>query len=250
MSMIPPPDLNIRSYGAGGGAHRHEFAQLVLPIAGSINLEIGGRRAKLAAGAAAFVGPGVPHSQWSRTSNRSLVIDVDGGRLGAATVDRLATCPFMPLGAPAARLADFMTLSLRSGATPRVDLWVPLLIETIAGRPMQPPSRLDALIAAIEADPARPWTTAGMASDAGVSVSRLHVLFREQVGSTPHAFVADLRLKRVQAGLAATNRSIAELAYRAGFSDQSALTRALRKATGLTPAAYRRQFPEIRPKTR
>jgi AraC-like DNA-binding protein len=41
--------------------------------------------------------------------------------------------------------------------------------------------------------------------------------------------------------LSSTDLSIAELAYRLGYADQSALTRAMRKAIGLTPAAYRRQ---------
>ena len=38
--------------------------------------------------------------------------------------------------------------------------------------------------------------------------------------------------------------------HRAGYSDQSALTRAMRRATGLTPAAYRRQQQESQPNNR
>lgn len=34
---------------------------------------------------------------------------------------------------------------------------------------------------------------------------------------------------------------LADLALRAGYADQSALTRAMQRLTGLTPAAYRRQ---------
>jgi AraC-like DNA-binding protein len=74
-----------------------------------------------------------------------------------------------------------------------------------------------------------------------MSVSRLHSLFREDLESTPHAWLSQVRLGRVQHWLATTNLSIAELAYRGGYADQSALTRAMRNATGLTPAAYRRE---------
>jgi AraC-like DNA-binding protein len=80
-----------------------------------------------------------------------------------------------------------------------------------------------------------------MARAAGVSVSRLHGLFREELASSPHAWLLAHRIGRACEWLASTATPIAEIALRAGFSEQSALTRALRKATGMTPAAYRRE---------
>jgi transcriptional regulator GlxA family with amidase domain len=66
-------------------------------------------------------------------------------------------------------------------------------------------------------------------------------LFREEHDTTPHAWLLEHRLARVRDWLTSTDAPIAEIALRAGFSEQSALTRALRKATGMTPAVYRRQ---------
>jgi AraC-like DNA-binding protein len=79
-----------------------------------------------------------------------------------------------------------------------------------------------------------------MAKSAGLSVSRLHALFRAELDTSPHAWLRDVRLARARAWLADTSRPIAEIALAAGFSDQTALTRALRDATGMTPGAYRR----------
>jgi AraC-like DNA-binding protein len=79
-----------------------------------------------------------------------------------------------------------------------------------------------------------------MARSAGLSVSRLHALFRTELDTSPHAWLRDVRLARARAWLAETARPIADIALAAGFSDQSALTRALRDATGMTPGAYRR----------
>ena len=89
-----------------------------------------------------------------------------------------------------------------------------------------------------------------MAAVAGVSVSRLHALFREELNTTPRTWIRDLRLGRVKEWLATTPLSIAEIAYRAGYADQSALTRAMREVTGLTPAAWRRQSQESATKNR
>jgi AraC-like DNA-binding protein len=119
--------------------------------------------------------------------------------------------------------------------------WVPLLLDTLALDAPRPASRLAALLARIEADPGRPWTTEAMARAAGVSVSRLHALFREELDASPHAWLLEHRLGKASEWLASTAAPIADIALRAGFSEQSALTRALRKATGMTPAAYRRQ---------
>jgi AraC-like DNA-binding protein len=123
--------------------------------------------------------------------------------------------------------------------------WVPLLLDTLALDAPRPASRLAALLARIEAAPGLAWSTASMANSVGCSVSRLHALFREELDASPHAWLLERRLQRACEWLASTDLAIAEIALRAGFSEQSALTRALRKATGMTPAAYRRQHTQM-----
>ncbi|MFR4118588.1 MAG: helix-turn-helix domain-containing protein [Bilophila wadsworthia] len=58
---------------------------------------------------------------------------------------------------------------------------------------------------------------------------------------SPQAWLAERRIGHVRKGLAESDLPIADLALRAGYADQSALTRAMQRLTGLTPAAYRRQ---------
>lgn len=79
-----------------------------------------------------------------------------------------------------------------------------------------------------------------MARTVGVSVSRLHALFRSERGSMPHGWLLDCRLRRACEWPAGSGRPVAEIALAAGFSEQSALTRAMRLAMDTTPAAYRR----------
>ena len=96
----------------------------------------------------------------------------------------------------------------------------------------------------IEADPGLPWTVESMARSVGVSVSRLHALFRLEHDQSPHDWLLERRLALACEWLVHTDRPIAELALSAGFSEQSALTRAMRKAMDITPAACRRQSRE------
>ncbi|WP_419896072.1 AraC family transcriptional regulator [Roseomonas sp. USHLN139] len=239
----------LRSYGAPSTPHCHDFAQLVLPLEGSLEMEIGGRGAVLDRRTAAYVDQGVRHDQASPQRNRAVILDLDRQALGGGLADRLAARPLIVLPPEARSLVDYMGQSLARGpASPaRLAHWMPLLIEALGGGAAAAEApRLAGLLAALRQEPFRPWTTAAMAAAAGLSTSRLHAVFRAELSATPRAYLAGLRLAHVQRWLAEGETPIAELACRGGYADQSALTRALRKATGLTPAAYRRQAQESR----
>jgi AraC-like DNA-binding protein len=236
-------NLDIRSYHGTSVPHWHDFAQLVLPLRGTLEIDIAGREQRLDAYRAAFVETGAPHSQQGNPANRSIIVDLDPDRLTPEMVDRLVARPFLTLTPAANRLIDYMGFVAGGSAAKgdQMEHWLALLLDALVQTPAQPQSRLAALLRQIEAAPGKPWTTEAMAVRTAMSVSRLHALFRSELDTTPAAWLSELRLKRVREWLAGSDHSIAELALRAGYSDQNALTRAMRRATGLTPAAYRRQ---------
>lgn len=250
--MSPPlrqPALHIRSYRGLSAPHDHDFAQLVLPVTGALDLDIAGHAGSLDVAHAGFVPRGLPHATRAHHANRVLVLDLsadtdtdDTARTLAPALAALAERPFVQLSAPAHRLVDFMALLVEQGqaAAPAVQLWVPLLLDTLLLQPARPASRLMALRAQVQAALERPWTVAQMAQQAAISPSRLHELFQLELQTTPRAWLAGLRLARACELLAATRMPIAEVAARSGFADQSALSHAMRRARGQTPAAWRK----------
>lgn len=242
MPRSPLLNLDIRSYGGVREPHRHDFAQLVLPIRGSLAIDIAGRERRLDTLNIAFVEAGAAHSQLGEAGNRSIIVDLDPAEVAPDIVDRLVARPFVPVAPTASRLIDYMGLVAEGGGATgdRTAHWLPLLLDALVQAPARPQSRLAALMEQIEAQPGQPWTAEAMAGRIGMSVSRLHALFRSEHETTPAAWLSELRIRRAREWLAATDETIAGLALRAGYSDQSALTRAMRRATGLTPAAYRR----------
>lgn len=235
--------ISIRSYGAHSTVDTHDFSQLVLPLAGELSMDIAGREAVVDRTVAAYVEAGSRHDQVSDVTNRSLILDLQPRDLDARTADRLASRPYVSLTPEANNLIDYMGASLTKGRVlpHKLKLWVPLLVDALLGEQSQLPARLASLFATVEADLSKHWTVEIMAEQVGVSASRLHAIFQESLGKSPRAWLTDLRLEQVCRLLTNTELSIAELVYRSGYADQSALTRAMRKATGLTPAAYRRQ---------
>jgi len=63
--------------------------------------------------------------------------------------------------------------------------------------------------------------------------------FKQTVGVTPHHYLTQKRLELAQALLTKTELPLSEIAYTAGFSDQSHLARHFRHALGTTPRALR-----------
>lgn len=109
----------------------------------------------------------------------------------------------------------------------------------------------DAVVASLErvarlvdSRPAGPVAVADMAAAAGCSVATLERRMRAVYGLSPQQHVTRLRVDAAAHLLASTTIPIAEVAQRAGFSDQALLTRTFGRLTGETPAQFRRRTAE------
>jgi AraC family transcriptional regulator len=78
-----------------------------------------------------------------------------------------------------------------------------------------------------------------LAGLAGMSLDGFIRVFKQSMGVPPHQYVLRKRVERAQALLGSPALSIAEVALRAGFADQSHFSTMFRRLTGLTPQHYR-----------
>ena len=120
MSDLPAADIHLRSYGAQRESDRHAFAQLVLPVAGTVLLDIEGREGRLDPLHGALVAPGAWHAQCGAGDNQSIVVDIDAGNdfLAQGDWQRLLERPFTPLGAAARKLLDYMAHGMAAASSP------------------------------------------------------------------------------------------------------------------------------------
>jgi AraC-like DNA-binding protein len=86
--------------------------------------------------------------------------------------------------------------------------------------------------------PEVPISLADLATISGVSRFQLLRGFAREVGTTPHAYVIQRRARLARKYLA-SGESPTDAALRAGFADQSHMTRAFVRHFGITPARYR-----------
>ena len=73
-----------------------------------------------------------------------------------------------------------------------------------------------------------------------LSPTRFNEAFRARTGLSPHAWIVAERLARARDLLVGTTDTLAAIAARCGFADHAHLTRAFRKAEGVSPSAWRR----------
>ena len=170
--------IDFLSYEGERNNERHPHAQFVLPIAGELEISIGGAEGRLTPSCAAFVAPGVPHSQLATVSNAFLIVNCDLAECGVPAAEQLAEQIFLPVSEATRHLIGFAELSRDRFSQPgTTQCWMPLLLNSFLERPVCRPSRLAVLERLIDAHPGAPWTVGEMARRIGISPSRLHALF-------------------------------------------------------------------------
>ena len=249
--MSPSPQesrLSLRSYSSAQESHSHPHHQIVLPLEGRLEMETDTAGAAVDEATAAVITAGREHAFRACGDNRFLVLDVprQGCTAAADLWDRAAYTPFLALdeglrglllfagSRPAAALAP---AAIRSSLG---SLILQGLTHRARGAGCGEPEALQRATAFIQRHYATPITTRDIAAAAGVSPATLQRLFAAWHGCGPARYLGGLRLDRAKALLSTTRTPIAEIALDCGYSEQSALTRALRREAGVTPARYRR----------
>ena len=102
--------------------------------------------------------------------------------------------------------------------------------------------RLGVVIAMMTRRLGKAVTNAQMAKAAGMSPRAFERSFLREYGLPPQQYLKRLRIQTACRLLVDTRESIAAIAQRSGFADQSHLTRAFRGVTQTTPAAYRTKY--------
>jgi len=100
--------------------------------------------------------------------------------------------------------------------------------------------RLQRILAYVEEHLAEDITVADLASVACLSIFHFTRAFAATMDVPPHRYVSRRRLEIAKEMIATGRASLSEIALHCRFSSQSSLTRAFRRATGVTPAEYRR----------
>jgi AraC-like DNA-binding protein len=99
------------------------------------------------------------------------------------------------------------------------------------------PAAIRQALAYLEAEAANAATLESLAHASGVGSFHLIRLFNRHLGTTPHAYLTQLRIERAKHLLKA-GEPVAQVALNVGFADQAHLTKRFKALTGTTPGRY------------
>lgn len=80
---------------------------------------------------------------------------------------------------------------------------------------------------------------AQLAAVAGLSPFHFSRIFRQATGSSPYQHLMQRRIARAKRLLTETDLLVTDIGFRCGFSSATHFSASFRKATGLTPLAFR-----------
>ena len=100
-------------------------------------------------------------------------------------------------------------------------------------------------LAMMHRDPARPWTLADLAKEAGISRSVLAERFRHYLNEPPMAYLTRWRLQLGAQMLAATTYSVAQVASEVGYESEAAFNRAFKRQFEVPPARFRSKLRSV-----
>ncbi|WP_328911169.1 DJ-1/PfpI family protein [Streptomyces sp. NBC_00234] len=87
-----------------------------------------------------------------------------------------------------------------------------------------------------------PLTVADLAAYAHISDRQLTRIFKNELGTTPHAYIESVRVERARIQLETTDATLERTASACGFGTVDTLVRAFRRRLDTTPTEYRRRF--------
>lgn len=87
-----------------------------------------------------------------------------------------------------------------------------------------------------------PLTVADLAQHAHISDRQLTRIFKNELGTTPHAYVESVRVEVARQQLESTDDTLERIMSTCGFGTTDTLVRAFRRRLDTTPSEYRRRF--------
>ncbi len=242
--------VSLRTYAQTNTIHAHDWHQLVLPVLGAHAVSVGAVSGRVEGGRGILIASGLPHRFRGLGENCFVVLDIPrearrSQGLPEAVWRPAMTQPFFPIDDGLNRFAHYVAHEMTSGALDAatehhvVNLLIHSLTRRLDGR--RTPPAVARAVELIHADYAEPFSVAELAAAVGLSPSALHERFRAAMDCGPGEYAMAVRLDHAERLLRASDLSIAEIAVATGFSDQSALTRSLRRRRGVTPGRFRLQ---------
>jgi len=244
LEMMLLQQTNLRSYKNEINTHSHDYAQLVLPVNGILEIEIGNKSGIINTDTAGFISSGESHSFAAREENLFLVIDLEQKNLSVSELPS-----FLNLNPMTKQFIQFVQSVINGGTQ---DSYTHSLINELLFRILLHPASIvnDAL-----ALKAKKWIDSNFSESINIdkltqhchlSSSQLQRRFKKQTGYGLAEYWRQQRLIHAKYLLTTSTLSIEAIAFAVGYQHVSAFSKNFYKSLSVYPSQWREMVLEAK----
>jgi AraC-like DNA-binding protein len=233
--------LDLRSYSGETRVHQHDFHQLVLPVEGTLSMDIDGHEGDVSKAGIALISAGKDHQFSGSKQNCFVVADVP-----AALAPELEQLPaFINLDKALAQYVTFLhrQLAQQQGNPSSERQMLLLLIELLKerfGYAIQLDKRIEAVRNYLDLNYSQQISQARLAVIASLSVRQLNQIFRRDLGMTPQQYLVEKRMQQAWQLLTQGRLQVQKIAEQVGYTSVAAFSDRFRRHFGHSPRHFRR----------
>ncbi|KTC85821.1 MULTISPECIES: AraC family transcriptional regulator [Legionella] len=231
--------LSLRSYETYNCSHSHDFAQLVFPINGIMELQTGNHFGLVHTNTAAFVAPHEIHCFAASRGNRFLVLDLKEPNFIANTQ---LTPAFLELPTATLKFLHFVqSYLLQENTDDSSDYLVQNLLLKLLSQTLMPTvdTRVLQVKQWIDNHFVLPIHIETLTKICHLSASQLQRRFKKMTGQTIAEYWRAQKLSHAQILLGTEQLSIEAIAYQLGYENLSAFSRRFTQTFGYSPSQWR-----------
>lgn len=232
-----PPHIELRTYHTEQTSHYHNYSQLVLPVKGTLELEVENKAGIINAETGAFVASGEHHSFSGSEDNLFVVVDFNQEDFLVSNIPS-----FINLTPTTKQFLQFAHYYLLNGSN---DLLSHTLINNLLLNLLSQPilSHQDLFVLKarnwIDLHFATPINIDQLAKHCHLSTSQLQRRFKRITGLSLGEYWRHKKLTQAKFLLSTTSRTIASIALDVGYENLPAFSRRFHTVFGMYPSAWR-----------
>lgn len=231
--------LSIRSYTSHTRVHSHAYHQVVLPLAGSIDIQVEDYQGIVSLGEGIVIKAGEKHIFRAHEQARFIVADLNDLPDNIKALTRAVFSLTPPLLAYIQFIEQQLHYPLNSAIEKTsLQLFNQLLAEQTSTYTID--KRIESVLAALQKDIAKKWSLEDLSAIACLSLTQFKIVFRQSLAITPHQYITQQRMEKAKTLLVHTDLPIRLVAEQVGYHDLSAFSRRFSIYYGQSPSAFLR----------
>lgn len=237
--MAATNQFSIRSYSRQIRSHFHCYHQLVMPLQGSIDIQVGHFKGLVSLGDCVIIKAGQRHTFCADQAARFVVVDLenlpescDSMRQQKFSIDSILLAFIELLDRQLSTRVNFEV----EGAM--FELFNKLLAQQSFS--LKVDHRIEQVIDLIIQDLSYPFSNEYLAKHAYLSATQFKKLFKASTGQTAQQYISHLRMDKAKALLAHTDTPINVISQQVGYQTASAFSRQFKAHFGTSPRAFLR----------